>query len=275
MTIQNGDGNRRLPLGCQAFLMDTGNLVKQIQSQPFGEASSEVAEAVRRTLMSWKEKSTGKIDESTGIYVLENDGYCQPLQCSDCCDDRDKEHSVIKLFLGEGTDAEAGLKEAMGLVSSQLQLDAIDAFYLGLPPVEDDDDAIAVYQKQWPILEHLHNDGAIRHLAVSDLQKAALEKFYDSVTIKPAIDHLNSDTCCIIPKDLAAYAKEKGIKLLSHNDPADILPSDVLSRLLKESGIEDFSDGNWKLSWAIRYSITQQHRGIVIQRGYILKIEKV
>lgn len=36
--------------------------------------------------------------------------------------------------------------------------------------------------------------------------------------IKPGINQVNLESCCVMPKDLTEYAKQNDIQLLSHND---------------------------------------------------------
>ena len=37
--------------------------------------------------------------------------------------------------------------------------------------------------------------------------------------VKPSINQVNLDSCCVMPKDLVEYAKINDIVLLTHNDP--------------------------------------------------------
>ena len=37
--------------------------------------------------------------------------------------------------------------------------------------------------------------------------------------IKPLVNQVNLESCCVMPKDLVEYAKENDIQLLTHNDP--------------------------------------------------------
>ena len=44
--------------------------------------------------------------------------------------------------------------------------------------------------------------------------------FYDLyLQVKPCINQVNLESCCVMPKDLTEYAKENDIQLLTHNDP--------------------------------------------------------
>lgn len=39
-----------------------------------------------------------------------------------------------------------------------------------------------------------------------------------SLQVKPSVNQLSLDSCCIIPQDLAQYARANGIQLTSHHD---------------------------------------------------------
>lgn len=46
------------------------------------------------------------------------------------------------------------------------------------------------------------------------------------IQVKPSSNQVNLASCCVMPPDLTAFAKEFDIQLLTHNDPkgeADVL----------------------------------------------------
>ena len=41
-------------------------------------------------------------------------------------------------------------------------------------------------------------------------------------------DQVNLKSCCVVPEELSMFVKEKGVTLLTHSDPSEILPEDSL-----------------------------------------------
>ena len=39
---------------------------------------------------------------------------------------------------------------------------------------------------------------------------------------------VNLKSCCVVPEELSMFVKEKGVTLLTHSDPSEILPEDGL-----------------------------------------------
>ena len=39
---------------------------------------------------------------------------------------------------------------------------------------------------------------------------------------------VNLKSCCVVPEELSSFVKEKGVTLLTHSDPSELLPGDSL-----------------------------------------------
>lgn len=45
---------------------------------------------------------------------------------------------------------------------------------------------------------------------------------FHAMQIKPSSNQVNLASCCVMPPDLTAFAKEFDIQLLTHNDPKGV-----------------------------------------------------
>ena len=76
-----------------------------------------------------------------------------------------------------------------------------------------------------------------------------------------------------MPPELQDFAKEKGIKLTTHNDPPEILTPDFLSRIdkIKLAASED----KWLADpdWIIRYQLFIKARGVLHDKRYLIPIK--
>lgn len=45
---------------------------------------------------------------------------------------------------------------------------------------------------------------------------------FHAMKIKPSSNQVNLASCCVMPPDLTAFAKEFDIQLLTHNDPKGV-----------------------------------------------------
>lgn len=80
------------------------------------------------------------------------------------------------------------------------------------------DEVITNLKPFWPGCENYVNKKKICFLGTSDLNLEQLKEFYEFPNIKPFSTQVNLEDCCDIPDDLANFAKEKSIQLLTHND---------------------------------------------------------
>lgn len=76
---------------------------------------------------------------------------------------------------------------------------------------------------------------------------------------------INLATCCVVPKELQMFCKERDIQLLTHSDPQVMLTRDSLEDLK----LQDFS-----VDWAVKYQIHYIDRGILAFKGYIVSVSK-
>ena len=107
------------------------------------------------------------------------------------------------------------------------------------------DDFIA---ELWSSVERLITEGKVGGAGLSDLNPRTFFNIYEAAEIKPTSVQVNSilrpfkslnlgimlrgqvnlKSCCVVPEELSLFVKEKGVTLLTHSDPSEILPEDSL-----------------------------------------------
>ena len=211
---------------------------------------------------------------------------------------------TVKLFYLPGIPASRRCRhtrEAIDLVLKELGVQNIDLLIVSFPGVtfdadddgedeisedasadSDDSEGLDAQVKSWKVLEDYHDRGIISQLGVSEFSSDRLDKFLPEVSVRPTVDQINVKDCCVVPKALILYAKEKSIELLTHNDCMDILPCGTTRELLSqgESGAKilastaDAPDsepglkGNIEPQWVIKYTAVVKDRGVVENKGY-------
>ena len=116
-------------------------------------------------------------------------------------------------------------------------------------------------KRLWALLEDLVAEGKVISLGVSDIDTHQFQLLYETVKIKPEVIQINLEHCCVVPPELAAFAKEKNLQLLTHNDPQDILSTEVLKTVLPSAVA---------VNWTARYQTLLRCRGIIHNKGYII-----
>ncbi|KAI4797007.1 hypothetical protein KUCAC02_026608, partial [Chaenocephalus aceratus] len=110
-------------------------------------------------------------------------------------------------------------------VSVKLFLDALDSVIIAptWPLAEGENQSLAHLQPAWEELESLVRSQRIAAIGTSDLDKDLLEQLYTWAQVKPSSNQVNLASCCVMPPDLTAFAKEFDIQLLTHNDPKEMV----------------------------------------------------
>jgi len=146
---------------------------------------------------------------------------------------------------------------------------------------EDNDTMITT----WRTLEKLHAEGLVSKLGIAEFGCTRLEKFLPLTTVKPSVDQINVRDCCVVPKPLILYAKQKQIELLTHNDCTNVLPRGTLREILGSGGKgvgvlagegdEDVErlKGDVEPQWVVKYTAVVKDRGVVENKGYFAVAE--
>ncbi|XP_010770976.1 glutamate--cysteine ligase regulatory subunit [Notothenia coriiceps] len=141
------------------------------------------------------------------------------------------------------------------------------------PLAEGENQSLAHLQPAWEELESLVRSQRIAAIGTSDLDKDLLEELYNWAQVKPSSNQVNLASCCVMPPDLTAFAKEFDIQLLTHNDPKELMSAATFQEAVQE-GTQDLSAAIWRLEWVLRYSIIVKSRGIIKAKGYLVSAGK-
>lgn len=215
-------------------------------------------------------------------------------------EERSQYDITVKLFYLHGADIRdrsKHTKDAIHLVLKELGVDSIDLLIVSFPGMsfegdcEWEADKINSAQgndeeeiKSWKAIEDLHNEGLVKMLGLAEFGSEKLLRFLDRVTVKPQVDQVNIKDCCNVPPPLLKLAKEKRVKLLTHNDCKDILPSGTLRELLGQgvggAGILaeskrglDGMKGDITPEWVVKYTAVVRDRGVIENKGYFAAAE--
>lgn len=81
------------------------------------------------------------------------------------------------------------------------------------------------------------------HLWLNQI-KPAIDPYPFLYQVKPSSNQVNLASCCVMPPDLTAFAKEFDIQLLTHNDPKGETEFCVLCDLDVNSLLTDYRCSN-------------------------------
>ncbi|KAL9126551.1 MAG: hypothetical protein Q9217_004412 [Psora testacea] len=214
-------------------------------------------------------------------------------------EERSQYDITVKLFFLPNTFAYERHKhaqEAINLVLQELHMPSIDLLIVSFPGVSIDADGecedpvtgdvpngesedIDAMTTSWRAVEELHEKGIALQVGLSEFGSDRLQKFLPKTKVRPSVDQISLKDCCVVPKSLAAYAKQESIELLTHNDCTNILPSGTVRELLgtgeKGAGVLIGPDsqgeglkGDIKPQWVIKYTAVVRDRGVIENKGY-------
>lgn len=222
---------------------------------------------------------------------------------SGLAEERSQYDITAKLFFLPHTSATERCKhtrDAIGLVLRELHMPSIDLLIVSFPGVSfdaDDEDEeepqlsqdgegedLTAMVETWIALEHLHGEGTVKQIGLSEFGSERLEKFLPRTKVRPSVDQINVRDCCVVPKSLILYAKQEKIELLTHNDCTNILPSGTVRELLETSengagvlaGPEEGSKGlkgDLEPQWVVKYTAVVRDRGVIENKGYFAMAE--
>ncbi|KAJ7395296.1 Glutamate--cysteine ligase regulatory subunit [Pitangus sulphuratus] len=246
------EGARALLERAGRLTLQTGNLLnwgclrKKCPSTP-GE---EVRDCIQKTLTEWSSKIGQDLNQET-LEVLE----CTVAQ------------AIEKINPEERDELKVSACSALGVAQ-------LDSVIIAPPPIEDGTNlSLAYLQPYWQELENLVQNKKIVAIGTSDLDKTLLEQLYLWAQVKPSSNQVNLASCCVMPPDLTAFAKERDIQLLTHNDPKELLCEASFQEVLQES-IQNVKASEWIPLWLLRYSVIVKSRGIIKSKGYIMQAKR-
>ncbi|KAF8797195.1 glutamate--cysteine ligase regulatory subunit-like isoform X2 [Argiope bruennichi] len=249
------------------IIINTGNLIssKELKKKAIQTPTEEVFDSISTVFLSWLSRLQEEaVNDSTSVYCV------SPHAIKANQSDRAELKISIKIFLGH-YDCE-DLKTSILEMMNSLDVNVVDSLILSLPlkSLEEKFD-LEKMKPLWTILENFVHEGKLITIGVSDLDTPELAELYEWAEIKPSVNQVNIESCCVMPPELTAFAKEHDIQLLTHNDPKVLLPDKMLHNIL-ESAVTTYE--NWKISWIVRYAVVIKCRGIIQNKGYLMCTEK-
>ncbi|XP_045206584.2 glutamate--cysteine ligase regulatory subunit-like [Mercenaria mercenaria] len=254
------------------LVINSGNIVNwnRLKRKLSQTPTDEISECVSSTLQSF----LASADKNELQYVTDLNCVHQKFKETIPSSERGDFKLTVKIFLCslQHVSPEA-VKEAVERALTELDVKFIETALLAFPEIENEDVTLEMIQPFWKVLEGLVHRELVWSIGMADLDKTLLEELYEWADVKPVINQVNLDSCCVMPKDLVEYAKQKDIQLLTHNDPRTVFSSETLQEVIRENSTEKDS-GNWDALWVLRYSVLIKDRGIIKAKGYLLKAEK-
>ncbi|XP_019357178.1 PREDICTED: glutamate--cysteine ligase regulatory subunit [Gavialis gangeticus] len=272
MGTDGGSASARLLLEQATTLnLQTGNLLNwgRLRKKCPASPAEEIRDCIQKTLNEWSLKISPDLNQEKPE-VLE----CTVAQAMEKINPEEREELKVsaKLFI-VGSNS-SSIRDAVNMACSALGVAQLDSVIIAPPPIEDGINLSLEYlQPYWQELENLVQNEKIVAIGTSDLDKTLLEQLYVWAQVKPSSNQVNLASCCVMPPDLTAFAKEFDIQLLTHNDPKELLCEASFQEALQES-IQNSQAHEWTPLWLLRYSVIVKSRGIIKSKGYILQAKR-
>uniref|UniRef100_A0A0B6ZLB9 GCS light chain n=1 Tax=Arion vulgaris TaxID=1028688 RepID=A0A0B6ZLB9_9EUPU len=251
----------------------SGNIVNwtRLKRKPNQTSTEEVCECIGKTLAAYLE-STSKTDlqHVSHLYKVNSENV-QKLDENE----REEVKITVKVFIC-ASQPPSVISEVVDKVLGELGTNFIESLLLAVAPtsVDDDEDdsaspiSLSTIQPYWEAMEKLVSADKVLSIGICDLTKDALEDLYNWAKVKPCIDQVNLESCCVMPQDLTEYAKSINVQLLTHNDRPEFISVDKLQETIQNVSTKPDSL-DWKPQWVVRYSGILKCRGIIQMKGYI------
>ncbi|XP_075736455.1 glutamate-cysteine ligase modifier subunit isoform X1 [Rhipicephalus microplus] len=175
----------------------------------------------------------------------------------------------VKVFLSD-FDA-AALESATRKVLEELGVSELDSLIVAFPPSAKS--STEKVRPLWAAAEQIYREGLALSVGVSDLDTAQLRDLHSWAEVKPSVNQVNLDSCCVIPQEMQEFAKANNIQLLTHSDPKVLLDHEGMARVLKGYMAEE-DIRHWSAPWVARYSVLVKCRGFLQSKGYIASLVK-
>lgn len=250
----------------ETMVLDSGNIIKckQLTKQVFESLADEMVESTRHCLASL-EKSAANSSSPIVEYTHENHSSVVTSE------DQDQVRVCLKVFLSQ-VQEENALIQAVHKAMSQLGVSRIDSLILSFPSAHKIE--LQHMQPAWKVCEQLIAQGLVCTAGTSDLDISQLRELYQwAPLVKPTTNQIHFESPFALSADMAQFASDHNIQLLSHADDAlggTVGPANVRKIL---SGFKDDAE-EWNCAWVSRYTLMFRCRGVLHSKGYIVKLEK-
>ncbi|XP_024086137.1 glutamate--cysteine ligase regulatory subunit [Cimex lectularius] len=235
----------------KGILVKTGNVLNlnDILKKPGQQSSDELLECLKITLADSNRSSNEDLCVITGK---------EPVYTEDI--DPKELVITVKVFLNSGSVET--LKSALDNCVEYLSAPVLGSLVLAY---QREKFSIQELHSLWTVLEDYTRHGKLERIGISDLDTDSFIELYNWSSIKPSLVQLGLAGCCVVPPKLQDFAKAHDIQLLTHGDPADILPQERLQQLLPEVTKQE----QW---FVCRFQGHIKCRGVLATKGYIVGI---
>ncbi|CAL1683356.1 unnamed protein product [Lasius platythorax] len=235
------------------LLVNTGNVLSLSEARQ--KASQNSTDELIETLKIILNDKQSKGDGTTVINGKE-DTSLQDV-------DRKDLKITVKVFISS-PDVDL-LKEALDQAFKALRTNIIESLVIAYKSAEDPENMLSSLKRIWSAIEEYVKVGKLSSVGLSDINTNTFIELFQWADVKPNIVQINLATCCVVPPALQEFTKENDIQLLTHSDPCEILPQEILESIFGSAA---------HLRWLIRYQIHLKCRGILSSKGYLLYINK-
>lgn len=256
----NNECSAALPASVQKVVLNTGNILgcKDLTKKVFQSLGEELIQSLALSLVKWKTSSNDNHFHDGKVLQYVN----RELPCRVAENERSTLKITVKVFLG-GYDA-AALESAVDKVLQELGVSELDSLIVAFPSGADEQQV----RPLWAAAEELCRRGVALSVGVSDLDTAQLRHLHSWAHVKPSVNQVNLDSCCVIPQEMQEFAKANNIQLLTHSDPKVLLDQAGMARLLRGYAVDE-ELGHWWAPWVARYSVLVKCRGFLQSKGYV------
>ncbi|EFN78381.1 glutamate--cysteine ligase regulatory subunit [Harpegnathos saltator] len=236
------------------LLINTGNILclSEAKKKASQNSTDELIEALKIILND----KQGKGDNATIINGKE-DISLQNV-------DRKELKITIKVFIP--SPDEDSLKQALDQAFKALNTDIIESLVIAYKSTEESEDTLSSLKRIWSVVEEYVKSNKLASVGLSDINTNIFIELFQWANIKPNIVQINLATCCVVPPALQTFTKENDIQLLTHSDPCQILPQEVLEEIFGDTA---------RLQWLTRYQVHLKCRGILSSKGYFVCVNKL
>ncbi|KAB1273299.1 Glutamate--cysteine ligase regulatory subunit [Camelus dromedarius] len=251
---------------CRRGTVNWGRMRKKCPSTH----SEELRDCIQKTLNEWSSQiSPDLVREFPDVLECTVSHAVEKINP----DEREEMKVSAKLFI-VGSNSSSSTRNAVDMACSVLGVAQLDSVIIASPPIEDGVNlSLEHLQPYWEELQNLVHSKKIVAIGTSDLDKTQLEQLYQWAQVKPNSNQVNLASCCVMPPDLTAFAKQFDIQLLTHNDPKELLSEASFQEALQES-IPGIQAREWAPLWLLRYSVIVKSRGVIKSKGYILQAKR-